>query len=179
MLSLIQKSHSEQVVLLSEKIFNCLRNIHRLKNNELSWLKNAALLHDIGWVNGRAKHHKRSRDMIIKCPYLPFTNKQRLIIALISRYHRGSLPKDTHKYFKDLSPASKNKICWLAGILKLADGFDRTHLAAINNIKCKVSKRKITLSLIPKQISPQDKVSGLKKRDILEKISGRKIDILS
>jgi len=115
--------------------------------------------------------------MIIRCPYLPFTKSQRLMIALISRYHRGSLPKNTHKYFRDLDPALKNRVCWLAGILKISDGLDRTHLGSIKNINCRITKNKITLSLTPKQIPAEDRITGLKKADLLEKYSGKRIAI--
>jgi len=179
MSSFLQKKHSKQVAVLSEKIFTQLKKIHHLGNTELEWLKNAALLHDIGWINGRNAHHKRSRNMIIKCPYLPFTKSQRLIIALISRYHRGSLPRDTHKYFRNLNPVLKNKVCWLAGILKISDGLDRTHLGTIKDIKCRITKNQIEVGLTPKIISAKDRITGLKKADILERYSGRKISILS
>ena len=175
MLSSIGKKHPKQVAMLSEKIFIQLRNIHCLKDKELGWLKHAALLHDIGWINGRNKHHKRSRDMIIKCPYLPFTKDERLIIALIARYHRGKMPQDNHKYFKNLNKELKNKICWLAGILKLADGLDRTHLGIIKDIKCTFTKNIIVLNLTPKNIPTEDRIAGLKKADLFKKLSGKRL----
>jgi len=175
--SLTEKRHSNQVTVLSETLFNQLKSIHHLGEKELDWLKKAAVLHDIGWIGGGKKHHKRSRDMILKYPYLPFSGEERLVIALIARYHRGSSPKNTHRYFKDLAPALKNRVAWLSAILRISDGLDRTHLGSIKNIRCRLTKNRIALILIPKSIPIEDRISGLDKADMLEKYSERKIII--
>lgn len=50
--------HNQQVVNLSLKLFDELETLHKLGDKEKFWLHNAAILHDIGLIEGPKGHHK-------------------------------------------------------------------------------------------------------------------------
>lgn len=51
-------------------------------------------------------------------------------MALLSRYHRKSAPKLSHPEFAALSAADQALVTRWVGILRVADGLDRSHAGA-------------------------------------------------
>ena len=103
-----EAGHSHQVTDLTLKLFDQLRPL---------WLECAALLHDIGWIKGREGHHKTARDIILQSSLLEFDQSVRLIVAMTARYHRRSLPRDSHRYFGEMDAAAKGIVQKLAAFL--------------------------------------------------------------
>jgi len=60
------------------------------------------------------------------------------MVGLIARYHRKSLPQDSHKYYSELDDRSKLKVRELAALLRFADGLDRAHQSSIEQVDCQV-----------------------------------------
>ena len=126
-------THSKQVARLALIIFNQLSDVHNLGRLPLLLLHHSALLHDIGLSEGKKAHHKRSRDLILKrAKWLPM--EMRKLTALIARYHRKALPKESHRIFGDLSDEKKHLV-WVNGaILRIADALDRSHCSLVQGI---------------------------------------------
>ena len=102
-----EAGHSRHVTFLALRLFDELQPLHQLGPEERFWLQAGSLLHDIGWVEGWRSHHKTSMRIILSTPMLPFSNKERLIIGSIVRYHRKGLPKAKHDNYAALPPASQ------------------------------------------------------------------------
>jgi putative phosphoesterase len=128
--------HGEQVTLLALILFDELRPLHHLGDDDRFFLQCAGLLHDIGWMSGQRGHHKVSMRLILDSKKLPLTDKQRIMIALIARYHRKTLPKATHPIYSQLPKKDRQRVKILAGILRIADGLDRTHADVIQSLRC-------------------------------------------
>ena len=60
-----EEEHTHQVARLSLRLFDELEPLHRLGPKERFWLRCGALLHDIGWIEGRKGHHKTSLQLIL------------------------------------------------------------------------------------------------------------------
>ena len=120
-----EREHTHQVERLALEIFDQLGRLHKLGRAERFLLRCAAILHDIGWLEGQKGHHKTALRIIMDSPILRFDFPRRRIIGLIARYHRKSLPKEQHTYFRDLDAKDRNIVRKLSGILRVADGLDR------------------------------------------------------
>lgn len=95
-------------------------------------LHGAALMHDVGRTHGGKAHHKTSYRMISKLtPPIGWTPEDMHLAALVARYHRRALPRPQHKGFHALPSHLQQRTLLLAGILRLANAFDRQHDAAI------------------------------------------------
>ncbi|MFA5059324.1 MAG: HD domain-containing protein [Candidatus Omnitrophota bacterium] len=173
-----EKGHSQQVARISVKIFDTLKPWHKLGNTERSWLQAAALLHDIGWSQGRQGHHKASMEMIIKTTQLSFEENERILVGLIARYHRKSLPKDSHKYYSDLNGATKRLVCILSSFLRIADGLDRSHGCRVKNLRCEILSDEIITHIKTRELSEEDCQAGEKKSDLLEKVLEKKVRLV-
>ncbi len=126
--------HALDVNQIALRIFDQLQYLHHMGNTERLWLEIAALLHDVAKPKNRENHHKIARDMIAGFTDLPFGINERKLIGLIARYHRGALPSETHKYFRELDTESKEYVVKIASILRIADGLvsGKSNIAALN-----------------------------------------------
>ena len=172
-----ERAHTHQVTMLALELFDALASVHALGRRERFWLNCGALLHDIGWTEGQQGHHKTALKLIMADPRLPLERREREIVGLIARYHRKALPSETHKCYTHLDEADRRCVCVLAGILRVADGLDRTHTSAVQGVQCNVSKRKIAITCQTRGESDIEFMMARKKADLLKAVLGRSIEI--
>lgn len=173
-----EKQHSEHVTLLALNLFDELKPLHKLTKKDRFLLNCAGILHDIGWINGQKSHHKTAMKLILDSQKLPFSDNQRRLIALIARYHRKALPKDSHPLFSQLSDKNRQKTRILAGILRIADGFDRTHTCAVISVKCDLSGKDIIVGYKASRPSNFEMEAASKKSDLLKQALGRNLRLI-
>ena len=85
------------------------------------------MLHESGLIVSQSSHHKHSAYLIRHAGLRGFGPQDIELIAQIARYHRKSLPRPSHPEYVALSPADRALVARLAGILRVADGLDRSH----------------------------------------------------
>ena len=127
--------HYSQVTKLSLEFFDGLINVHKLGERERCWLEYAAILHDVGLSKSRGGHHKESAKLILNDTQLPFSSRERRIVASIARYHRKGLPKQKHYNLRSLDRHTINTIRILAGLLRVADSLDYAHQSNVKFIE--------------------------------------------
>ena len=164
--------HASHVRAVALELFDQLQDLHRMGNTEKLWLQIAALLHDVGKVKNRRNHHKFARDFIADCSFLPFGKKEKQLIGLIARYHRGPLPTEKHKYFGNLDHESKKYVAELASILRIADGLGGG-ISKIRNIFCNIQDSEVIVNLNCTKLINLGKV--LKKAELFEDVFGKSL----
>ena len=170
-----EQQHSTQVTKLAARLFDQLADVFKLAQKERFLLRCAGILHDIGWLKGQRGHHKETLKMIMKEKSLPFDEYQKSIIALIARYHRKACPKKKHKFFRDLNDDDKYTVSLLAGILRVADGLDRSHFNLVADVECINDNAKLILELKTTGSVKSEIYAAEKKADLLEKITGKQV----
>jgi exopolyphosphatase/guanosine-5'-triphosphate,3'-diphosphate pyrophosphatase len=138
-----EMEHAQHVTRLALRLFDVLQPLHGLGTPERLWLEWGALLHDIGWIEGQQRHHKTSLRLILESALLPLSPRERLLVAAVARYHRRALPSNKHKHFAVLDSADKQRVRVLAGILRVADGLDRTHRSLVEDLSCDVAPEQV------------------------------------
>ncbi len=134
-----EREHTHQVTRLALELFDELADLHGYGPPERFLLRCGALLHDIGWIEGRQGHHKTARRLVLEADDLPFSDRERRIVALVARYHRKGLPKPKHADFAALGAEDRRRVRVLAGLLRVADGLDRSHLDRVRRVRCDVA----------------------------------------
>ncbi|MBN1384147.1 MAG: YfcE family phosphodiesterase [Elusimicrobia bacterium] len=187
-----EKEHSHQVGRTALQLFDSLKSLHGLDSRiERVLLESAGLLHDIGLASirpalpasqrgergrrsglskGTRKHHKTGRDIILNSKNLPLSEEEKMITALIVRYHRRALPKKSHKYYSSLTRVSRDVVNKLSSLLRIADGLDRTHLSMVKYLNCRILPEKVVIQIKAKEFSGPDKEFGKRKADLFEKV---------
>lgn len=171
-----EREHPICVCRLVCRLFDELQDLHRMGNTERIWLQVAAVLHDIGKNFGKQDHNKKSGDIIISARKLPFGKKERVIIGLIARYHRGPTPKRYHKYYCSLTREQRNYVKKLAALLRLADGLDSNHKSSVYDLSCDITEDNIIIR--PETAEYFDPVKAVKKSDLLEETFNRQVVII-
>jgi exopolyphosphatase/guanosine-5'-triphosphate,3'-diphosphate pyrophosphatase len=176
-----EKEHADQVTRLALQLYDQLRDLHRLEDINREYLEAAGILHNVGFFISHAQHHRHSYYIIRNSEYLTgFTSREIEIIAQVSRYHRKSVPKPKHEEFARLSPKDQMIVKKLAGILRVAEGLDRTHSSIIQSLRCERSAEVLTIHLR----SSNDTYPSLEiytaetRRDLFEEAFGVKINFV-
>jgi exopolyphosphatase/guanosine-5'-triphosphate,3'-diphosphate pyrophosphatase len=172
-----ERGHSHEVTRLALLLFDALASLHKMGLRQRFLLHCGGLLHDIGWAYGKAGHHKSALRMILQDQSLPLDGRERLLVALIARYHRKALPRDDHGGFADLGDEDRQRVRLLAGILRVADGLDRTHASAVREVRCEVSAERVVIRCEVEGSAEAEVWAATQKADLLESALSRKVMI--
>jgi exopolyphosphatase/guanosine-5'-triphosphate,3'-diphosphate pyrophosphatase len=140
-----QQAHSEQVAKLCLRLFDQLKSLHGLGTRQRELIEYGALLHDIGWLVGRKKHHKHSKYLITHGNLAPFSPREVKLMGNIARYHRKAFPSGSQRSFKRLREKDRHIVRVGAAILRIADGLDRSSSAAVTDVRCRIRDRKVDI----------------------------------
>ncbi len=130
----VSVKHARQVACLAQRLFEILQPAHQLSPAAGKLLEAAAYLHDIGHFVSGTSHHKHSAYLVANSDLPGFTNKERLTIAALCRFHRKSMPQPRHSHFNALEADSKKSVTNLAPLLRLADSLDRGHEQKVKQV---------------------------------------------
>ncbi len=171
----VEVGHTYPVTHLAVCLFEDLQPLHKLGPTQRAWLIYGALLHDIGWIEGWRNHHKVTLRIILTTPMLTFSNKERLIIGSIARYHRKGLPDLKHDHYAALNPDERRVVNVLAACLRLADALDHSHQQRVSGLHCHVSGRKIVVECAASGPCPVEAADAAEKSDLLARAFHRKV----
>jgi exopolyphosphatase/guanosine-5'-triphosphate,3'-diphosphate pyrophosphatase len=145
-----EEPHARQVQRLALQIFDSTGARMGLTPADRRILADAALLHDVGYHINYQGHNKHSYHLIVHADLLGMSPDEQVIVAHVARYHRGSVPdRKKHTAFGELDKPVRNRIKKLSAILRVADGFDRGHVAAVERIKVRWLDRALRLTPVP------------------------------
>jgi len=142
-----EEMHARQVAHLALLIFDQTRRIHNLQERDRDILLAAGLLHDIGATVSYKKHHKHSRDIILRSGVSGFSEVEVRMIANVARYHRKKTPSTDHGLFRRLPTTDQERVKRLSALLRIADALDRSYSNAVSDIKVESRDRKLFFKL--------------------------------
>lgn len=172
-----EQGHTHQVTRLALRLFDQLRPLHKLGDQERFWLECGSLLHDIGWIEGQKGHHKTALRIILDSPLLPFNGRQRQIIGCIARYHRKAAPKKRHVPYGELAPADREVVRALAAILRVADSLDVMHEDRVHDLSVALLPDEVVLQCRAAGSLAEERTQALKKGDLFEEVFKRKLEV--
>lgn len=141
------ETHARHVAELSVKLFDALKNEHRLEPQFRRLLYVAALLHEIGQFVSSRSYHKHSMYLIRNSEVFGLSQHQILLVALVARYHRRSSPKPTHEGYLSLDRDSRVAIAKMAAMLRVADALDRSYSQRVNDYHCVREDSRLVISV--------------------------------
>jgi exopolyphosphatase/guanosine-5'-triphosphate,3'-diphosphate pyrophosphatase len=172
------RRHVEHVRILALNLFDLLADRLEVTADERGTLEAAALLHDVGQLVSYRKHHKHSYQLIMHGERLPFSPRERAMVALISRYHRRKGPKRKQAAFAALDSEDQAVVRRLAGILRVAEGLDRGHSAIVEKLAVEVCPTLLTIKAIPRFAGADLSLEcwdAMEQADVLAKVMGREV----
>ncbi len=141
--------HSTQVQRLSLRLFDAIGARLQCLPADRAALADAALLHDVGYHISYDRHHKHAYHLIVHAELLGIAPEEQVVIANVARYHRGAPPKRKHRNFGALDKPLRDQVDRLSAILRVADGFDRGHVSAVETLKVRWLQRALRITPVP------------------------------
>ena len=139
--------HAQQTARLALQLFDGLAPMHDLDTTDRELLEYAALLHDAGYWISSTRHNKHASYLIRQSPLEGFTRDEINLMALVARYHRGTLPKGKHADFGNLKKKARKRVRLLASMLRIADALDRSHSGLVRSLEVRPNGKTVTLDL--------------------------------
>ena len=167
--------HTHHVTRLALDLFGQLAKLHGLGDEHRFWLTSAGLLHDIGWIEGRAGHHKTALRLIADSPRLPWDDRLRRIIGLVARYHRKALPRSDDEHYADLSVRDREAVRKLAAILRIADALDYSHARIVEEVVCRVTAKRISIRCLATRAEDVECARAVEKGDLAARVFDREV----
>lgn len=174
--------HSEQVRMIALRLFDSLGERLGCDSTDRQTLADAALLHDIGYHISYERHHKHSYHLIVHAELLGIPPVEQVAIANIARYHRGAHPLRKHETYGQLEKQLRRRIKRLSAILRIADGLDRGHMAAVADVRVRWMPRAIRITPIPRNARDPLRLEiwgAHHKSELLAEISGVPVEIIT
>jgi exopolyphosphatase/guanosine-5'-triphosphate,3'-diphosphate pyrophosphatase len=128
--------HARKVAALSMQLFEALGGVHRLPPPAGGVLEAAAILFDIGHFVSDTGHHKHSEYLIANSDLPGFTDRERVLIAALCRFHRKSMPGARHAGFQALPADDRRTLLALIPLLRMADALDIRKEQLVDRIEC-------------------------------------------
>lgn len=129
------EAHARQTCRLALDLFDQLPRLHRLPASARGLLAAAALLHDVGHAVSPNRHHKHTFYLISSADLPGFSDRERLLVALIGRYHRRSAPERHRPDLEELPSDEFRTVRRLVALLRVADALDRSHQQPVVSIR--------------------------------------------
>ena len=161
--------HCEHVAKLAGELFDGLREAADLGPGDRELLTAAALMHDVGYLVRHNGHHRHAYHLIRHSDLDGFSGFELELIANIARYHRRAHPSKDHENWRRVRSDDRGRVRRLAGILRLADGLDRTHAQTVIGVRvAAVASDTITVEVAANEDPWVEIGDARRKADLLE-----------
>ncbi len=170
--------HPERVARLSLELFDQTRDIHRLGSTDRALLEYAAILHDVGQHIGYERHEQHAAYIIRNGELRGFSEQEREVLALLARYHRKARPKRRDAEYAALPRRWRRAIRVLSGILRVADGLDRSHHQLVRGVTVDRQGETLTLKVQTTGDSELEVWGARRKSKLLARALGVKLRIV-
>jgi len=171
------EKHSTHVAKMALQLFDELQDDLDLPDEDRELLEYASYMHDIGYYISHRKHHKHALYLIRYADLKGFRETEINIMANVARYHRRSTPAKRHKRYRKLDKPVRKRVKKLSGILRVADGLDRSHFQNVQQLE--ISKGEDTITLyITTEADPELEIWGATRKSYLfELVTGKTLEI--
>jgi len=173
--------HAHHVQRLALQLFDRIGEELGAESGDRQILSDAALLHDVGYHINYSKHHKHSYHLIVHADLLGMSPEEQVLVANVARYHRGALPTRKHRNYASLDRRRRNRVERLAAVLRVADGFDRGHVGAVDEIGVEWTDGALRLSPVPDPRASSLRLElwgAARKSDLLAYVTGVPVEIV-
>ena len=174
-----EPAHSRHVAELALQLFDGLKKVLEMDDDQRFILESAALLSNVGLSISHSKHHFHTYYIIKHADMLGFRERDIELIAQIARYHRKSKPKNSHEAFMTLDESDKHVVRAMASVLRIAIGLDRSHDGRVRQVS--VTKKNSKIEIVTKSRGDEDLgvniYSARERSDLLCDVTGCTVEI--
>lgn len=170
--------HCEHVAVLAGELFEGLAGTAELESEDAELLTAAAIMHDVGYLIRYKDHHMHAYHLIRHSNLDGFAAYELELIANLVRYHRREHPSSEDESWTRIREEDHERVRRLAGILRLADGLDRTHAQNVRSVTVdEVEKHTVHATVVADADPWLEMGDAIKKSDLLAAAIGRDVKL--
>ncbi|MCC6587456.1 MAG: Ppx/GppA family phosphatase [Bryobacterales bacterium] len=143
----VPMKHARHVTGFCEVLFDSLKALHKLPPAWGKILEAAALLYDTGHFVSDTGHHKHSQYLVQNSDLPGFTAREKMLTAMLCRFHRKSMPTARHTAFQTLAADDKRALMQLIPLLRLASALDQGKEQRVKSIACETRDGVVVLQV--------------------------------
>jgi exopolyphosphatase/guanosine-5'-triphosphate,3'-diphosphate pyrophosphatase len=171
--------HAQHVAKLALELFDGLRSVHELDDAARDTLHFAALLHDVGAAIGYDGHHEHSYYIIKHGNLRGLTAVEIERVANVARFHSKARPRKRIASFGGLAKTERRIVRWLAALLRVAEGLDRSHYQLIRSLAVTRRGRAVTLRVVARREAQLELWAARRRSQMLQKLIGAPVRIVA
>ncbi len=169
------RKHADHVAAMAQQLFRELQPLHALDAKYELVLRVAAILHEVGMFISAREHHKHSLYVLLNTEIFGLSSSERMMVALLARYHRRYNPDASHPHFSDLTREQRMVIFKLAALLRIADALDRSHAQRIRTIQLRPEAGRLVIVTPGVEDTTVEQLAINSKCDLFREIYGYEI----
>ncbi len=140
------RNHGQTVEKLAMDIFRQTSRLHRLRPRYQTLLQAASILHDIGKYISMSRHAYRSYHVIMASEIIGISRVEQKIIALVAKYHSGSVDLNDEALL-ELEPEARLNALKLIALFRLANALDTGHMHKLESLEVEIEEQNLYIVL--------------------------------
>lgn len=170
-------THAQQVCRLALELFDGLRDLHGLGNQERALLAYAAILHDSGVLIDYYRHHHHSAYLIENADLPGFTHREIALLALLVRWHRRGEPT-LEPYEMLCRKTDAALLDTLVACLRLAEDLERSRAQLVRHVRCQTDRQEIRVLLETRQAADAELWAAGRETALWQRAFGRSLRLV-
>lgn len=170
-------THPQFVARLAVRLFDELNDVLKLTPADRELLEYSALLHNVGNAISRVAHHKHSLYVIRNADLLGFSDRERLIMANVARYHRNSAPKSRHPDYMEMTPEDRELVKRLMILMRLANALDRGHRGNVHSLSARVVANRLEVRILANDDATLELNAAREHAEVVQTTLGYLLDV--
>lgn len=179
----VDLDHAERVEGLAVSILEGLRPVVDARAGTARLLGAAAHLCNVGLAVSHSRHHLHAYYIVRNADLMGFDDTEIEMIALACRYHRKSLPKQTHPEYARLADEDQRTVSLMAGVLRVAAALDRSHDGAVRTVRVRPGADGVDLEVEGDPARPSsvdlDIYTARERLELLTAVIGRPVSLVT
>jgi exopolyphosphatase / guanosine-5'-triphosphate,3'-diphosphate pyrophosphatase len=143
----VELKSARQVARLADELFHGLQTLHGLPLETGKLLEAAAFLHNTGHFISGTGHHKHSAYIVASSDMPGYTDRERMMIASLCRYHRKAMPTARHDLFGGLTADEQRIVQMLIPLLRVAVGLEASRSQKVETVEVTTSAESVTIAI--------------------------------
>lgn len=144
--------HMFQVRKLTKRLFDDLKEIHKIHEDIDKIIDAATILHDSGIIINYYNHHRNSFFVILNSQVNGLTHRELVMSAYIASFHRKNKSYENFETYKLLIDQRDIEIIKAVSVLlRIAESLDKSMSSVVSDLYCEIEKDKVLIKISAKE----------------------------
>jgi exopolyphosphatase/guanosine-5'-triphosphate,3'-diphosphate pyrophosphatase len=171
------EAHSRHVATLALELFDQLRELHGLDDDDRELLEYAATLHDIGEHVAHEGHDRHAAYLVQHGRLRGLTPAAVTELTALVRWHRRGDPKAHDDLVGELDTGQRDRVRRLEALLRIADGLDRGRKQVVTGVNVRVGPELVLLHVRAHGDPELELWGARRKRELFERVFDRELEL--